>query len=84
MIDAIVAKIKPTRAMSTARPENRLCEKGVVNVQPAIVIVKSGPFAKAGNSALKSEGSTSKTSTPVGRAFMCCSASSLVSCALMS
>ena len=55
-----------------------------MNVQPAIVIVKSGPLAKAGNKALKSEGSTSKKSTPVGKAFMCCSASSLVSCALMS
>jgi hypothetical protein len=37
-IEVIVAKTRPTRAMSTARPVKRLWENGVVNVQPAIVI----------------------------------------------
>jgi hypothetical protein len=39
-IDPIVAKIKPTSAISTALPVNLLCECGVVNVHPAIPIVK--------------------------------------------
>jgi hypothetical protein len=36
-----VAIIKATKAQSTGAPVNLLCEKGVVNVQPANVLVSS-------------------------------------------
>jgi hypothetical protein len=54
MMEATVANTNPTKAMSTARPVNRICECGVVKVHPAIVIVKLAARVVAGSQLVRS------------------------------